>query len=471
MKVNLLFFQKEFRKIIATIIVAIVFLYFWTNGPLLQTLDIISLETIETKFSKPILVGNDGVDRKKKQTSFKTITFNEEKTFGYGLLLNKKKPKKHWGFIANAKNNPGLSKELASKILEHAQEFSNNNSTVALKPSMELYYAALTNNTTEDISIYLESTNIVKSIRGYAGEINVGVIIGKDGFIKRVAHISSKETQSYLSNIKKVGFYEQFKGISITNGKQEIDAITGATLTSKAIASTVSQLVTQGIPYPVSNYSDIDEVNSFSLSAILNSAWIIHITVIFLMFLFAFQKKIKKSKKTIMVLSLLSVIYIGFFLNNSFTYISFIHPFVGTSVSSLVGLYSLFVLLGAIWGKNTYCKYVCPFGNVQRLIMYVNPKKTSRKFFISNKWIKRIRAAITIVLLTGVLLGIRNWSNFELFPDLFGWSTLGVWFIISVITVFITLIYPMIWCRLLCPTGSVLDGISDLMKIKKKKKI
>ncbi len=133
-----------------------------------------------------------------------------------------------------------------------------------------------------------------------------------------------------------------------------------------------------------------------------------------------------------------------------------------------MGLYSLMVLLGAVWGKNTYCKYVCPFGNIQRLIIQMNPLKTGRKFFIPNKWVKRLRAALTVILLTGILLGLRNWSNFELFPYLFGLSMLSVWFLIAIVTVLSTMIYPMIWCRLLCPTGSILDGISDLINLKRK---
>ncbi|MBL4670004.1 MAG: FMN-binding protein [Flavobacteriales bacterium] len=461
-----IFFMKEMRKIIATLIVAIVFLYFWINGPLLQIVEAINLEAVETKYSIPILVGSDGVDSKSNTTSFNTLNFEDEESFGHVLLLVKKTPNNNWGFIADVKNNPGLSEELKTKIYEHAQQFSKKEDVIKTLPSMEMYYATISG---KDKSIYLESTDIIKNIRGYAGEINVGVFIGEDGYIKRVEHIASKETQSYLSDIRNAGFYEQFKNISITKGDQQIDAVSGATLSSEAIANTVSQLISEGTPYPISNYSEIDEVNFFSLSAILNSTWIIHIVVIFLMFAFAMQHWIKKSKKTILILSSLSVIYIGFFLNNSFTYISFIHPFVGTSVSSLVGLYALFVLLGAIWGKNTYCKYVCPFGNIQRLIIQVNPLKTSKKFFISNKWIKRIRAAIAIVLLTGVLLGLRNWSNFELFPDLFGLSVLSVWFVITVITILLTMVYPMIWCRLLCPTGSILDGLSDLVNYKRKK--
>lgn len=469
LSVSTLFFKKEIGKIIATTLVAIVFLYFWINGPLMQTIEVLSLESIETKYSVPVMVGKDGVDKKGQLTSFNTLEFEEEEeAFGYGLIIEKKTPNNNWGFIADVKNNPGLSEELAADILEHAKQFSTEPHQVEVHPSMDMYYSTISDTNSQNTSIYLESTQIIKNIRGYAGEINVGVIIGEDGFIKQVEHIASKETQSYLSDIKNSGYYEQFKDISITNGAQQIDAVSGATLTSEAIANTVSSLIEEGIPHPVSNYADVDEVNFFNLSALLTNSWILHIIVIFLMFGFAIQKWIKKSKKSIIVLSILSVIYIGFFLNNSFTYISYIHPFLGTSVSSLMGLYSLMVLLGAIWGKNTYCKYVCPFGNIQRLIIQINPLKTSRKFFLSSKWIKRVRAALTVILLTGILLGLRNWSNYELFPDLFGLSILSVWFVVAVITVLTTMVYPMIWCRLLCPTGSVLDGISDLIHFKRK---
>ncbi|PCI02906.1 MAG: hypothetical protein COB81_04605 [Flavobacteriaceae bacterium] len=366
-------------------------------------------------------------------------------------------------------DNPGLSPELGAKLLEHAQQFCYATEKATLLPSSSMYFVSVVDSLTAVQRIYLESTDIVPNIRGYAGLINMGIFIDDKGNITEVIHVSSKETQSYLATIKRAGFYQQFEKVTIKNGAQELDAVSGATLSSEAMASTVSALVTQGIPYPVSNYADIDEVNRFSLAAFLNKMWMFHCLVIFLLFAFALQRKFKKTKKTVLIMNVLSVIYIGFFLNNSFTYISFLHPFVGTSVSSLVGLYALFVLLGAIWGKNTYCKYVCPFGNVQRLIMKVSPKNARRKFFIPNAWIYKIRLTIAIVLITGVLLGLRNWSNFELFPDLFGWATLGVWFMVAVGTVGITIIYPMIWCRLLCPTGAVLDGITDLIKLKIKR--
>ena len=458
------FSLDNLKELVATVLVAAFFLYFWINGPLMQQIELLNIEHIETKYSNPVVVGTHGVNT--KILTFNTISDEEENLFGNGLILDKKTERPFFGLLANSHNNPGLSQEVASNVLNHAKQFSNDSINVHLLPSTDMYFATIREGN-QVKQIYLESTEIIKNIRGYAGDINVGIMLNADGSIADVYHVSSKETESYLQKIKTTGYYEQYKEAALTKGEQKIDAVSGATLTSEAIAKTVSALVHKGTPEPIDSYAELNSVNTFGITAELNKIWIVHIVVIFLMFLYGFQKKLKKSKKHVLILSGLSVIYIGFFLNNSFTYISFIHPFVGTSVSSLVGLYSLMVLLGAIWGKNTYCKYVCPFGNIQRLLNQISPIK-SKRFFLSNKWIKRIRAAIAIILLAGVLLGLRSWSNFEVFPDLFGVQVASLWFFVAIITVLATMVYPMIWCRLLCPTGSLLDGINDLMNYKRK---
>ena len=72
-------------------------------------------------------------------------------------------------------------------------------------------------------------------------------------------------------------------------------------------------------------------------------------------------------------------------MNSSFTYVSFLHPFLGTTVSTFVALYALFTLLGAIWGKNVYCKYVCPFGHAQRLSLQLSKKRFLCKIFYSKQ--------------------------------------------------------------------------------------
>lgn len=457
---NSRFIKEEKYKLLATILVAGFFFYFWLEGPFQQTEPVLKLETSETEYSKPKLVR----DQDNTSYGFGTVGEAETEGFGHGVMVDQPKQSRSSGMILDPSSDLIKSQEFGERLLLHANELTKKEGK--LMATKDMFYIEIPGNPS---LLYAESIGIVEGVRGYAGPVNVGVLFTSNGAIQSVHHVSSKETESYLKTIVKKGFYEQFEMLPL-KGDHDVDAVSGATLTTEAIAKTTSQLAEVAMPEPLVTFADASEMDPFSVDAKLTWYWIVHISIIFLMFLYGFQKKLRKTKKAITILSVLSVVYIGFFLNNSFTYISFLHPFLGTSVSSLVGLYALFTLLGAIWGKNTYCKYVCPFGNAQRLLLQVTPKKMKSKFFISNKWVNRIRGGLAIVLIVGVLLGLRSWSNFELFPDLFGMEFMSMWFFGAVLTVLFTMRYPMIWCRLLCPTGSVLDFISDAVEVKKKKR-
>ena len=454
------FIQQEKGKLLATALVAGFFAYFWVNGPLAQ--ELLSLDITEefTKFSIPKFVGEHFPDQ---AATHGTIEDMEMHGFGHGLMIRDREKTETAGLISGGGSD--LKFDLGAhrkRLLSHAQKLFAE-AKFEFASEHELPYLIVEQD--EERFVYLESEEVVHGIHGYAGPINVGVVINADGTTHSVHHVSSKETESYLNRIASRGFYSQMKDMELS-GQHEIDAVSGATLTTEAVAETASELISLASPEPLVTLSEIDEMNPFQVRAILSDIWILHAIVIGLMFMYGIQKRWRKSKRGMLILSILSVIYIGFFLNNSFTYVSFIHPFVGTSVSALVGIYALFVLLGAIWGKNTYCKYVCPFGNAQRLAMRFTPKKWTGKFFLSNRWIGRVRNAIALTLIVGVVMGMRGWSNFELFPDFFGMEFLSMWFIIAAGTVFITVRYPMLWCRLLCPTGSVLDTLSEAVELK-----
>lgn len=450
-----LFVYKEKYKIIATLILISFFLFFWINGPINQETVSITNNAIEDPTFNSKLVGTDSVTIK----SYNEVDEVEEGGDGYSLILSNKKNKKdHFGLIKDKSNNIVVDSNYIEKLRLKAISLIPNALTYSFHSSSPLHYILI--KTEEDYSIYIESEDLSNSIRGYAGPINIGLLINEDGSLIQIEHVSSRETESYLKKLIRKGFYDQFKNLK-TSDSYEIDAISGATISSEAIAKTSTYLVELIKNDPViKDYLSLNEINSFSVQASLKWYWIIHISIIFILFYYGFQRKYKKSKRDVLIVSIMSVIYIGFFLNNSFTYISFIHPFIGTSVSSMVAFYALFTLLGSIWGKNTYCKYVCPYGNAQKLLLNIFPKRIRRPFFISNKWVNRIRDGLTICLIVGVLLGFRNWSNFEVFPDFFGIEFTSVWFIISLLLILLNLRYPFIWCRLLCPTGSVLDNLS-----------
>jgi NosR/NirI family nitrous oxide reductase transcriptional regulator len=76
-----------------------------------------------------------------------------------------------------------------------------------------------------------------------------------------------------------------------------------------------------------------------------------------------------------------------------------------------------------------------------------------------------IRWAITITLIAGIVSGLPDWGSFELFPDLFGLEIMeSQWFWLSLAAVLVSAYYPMLWCRMICPTGAVLDGIAIVAK-------
>ncbi len=448
------FLQDEWKKILATTLLLGFFLYFWIEGPFRQIQEIIQLDKKSTEYSIPKVVGE-----KSESSSHGTIDDAESHGWGHGLMTKNKEQKHSSGLISSSQEIEEGAEAFIQSLKDHSMAIYPELAKPEIAYNENLFYLVYEG----EGLIYLESTGIVEGVRGYAGEVNIGLFISNEGIIHSIHHISSHETESYLKDIRKSSFYDQFEKM-VLKGDHRVDAVSGATLTTEAIAFTASKLIEKSMPDPVVDFANASEVDPYSVVAELSYWWIVHISVIFLMFMYAFQKKWRKSKKGIIVLSLLSMLYIGFFMNNSFTYISILHPFIGTSVSSLVALYALFTLLGSIWGKNTYCKYICPFGNAQRLLLQISPKKTRKKFFMANKWVKRFRDGLTLVLIAGVLLGLRNWSNFELFPDLFGMDFTTWYFVLALVTILASMRYPMIWCRLLCPTGSVLDFITDLTK-------
>ena len=98
--------------------------------------------------------------------------------------------------------------------------------------------------------------------------------VGLDGTIQRVTYLRSAETTSYLKDIESAGFYEEFEGIPLDGESYQIDALTGATLTTEAIARSVSSLVSIGRESPLEIYIDTEPAG-FVVNAELPATWII----------------------------------------------------------------------------------------------------------------------------------------------------------------------------------------------------
>ena len=454
--------RMDVRKTVATVVVAGFFIFFWVHGPLTQVIEIPLAASEDSETVKPVLVG----DSEKEQSSFQTVDEMETRGEGFALILDEVDSLTSYSLLEDDAAQV-LSTEYGDELLENARHHFGKEADFSLQQSEQSYYALI-----EAAGVryfYFQSKGLTDEIKGYSGPINVGIFVREDGYLHKMVHVSSIETESYLEKIARTHYYKQYDDLPMDR-LHELDGISGATISSKAMARTTTELVHFLYPHPLDDLVEQSRLNDFETEAQLNWLWIPYILLVGILFLYALQKKFRKSKRNVLIAALASALFIGFFLNESFTYVTFMHPFIGTSLSSFMGIYALFVLLGAIWGKNTYCKYICPYGNIQRLQLKLWGG-TKSKFPLSNKWIKRIRFGVLIFLIAGILAGFRNLSHLEPYPYVFGFEYQSLWyFSFAIAALLLNWVYPMIWCRLLCPTGSILDSLSCVVERSKKKK-
>lgn len=88
---------------------------------------------------------------------------------------------------------------------------------------------------------------------GYGGEMENAIIINNDGTIAGYRNLSNSETPGFGKAIEEESYYSRYDGKSIANsdslvlgsagGENEIEAITGATISSKAVLDGLNKAV------------------------------------------------------------------------------------------------------------------------------------------------------------------------------------------------------------------------------------
>lgn len=444
------------RKLGLTALVAAAYGYFWVNGPLQERQPVFEFEEHVTGFAEPVRMGNE------YQTPITGMIPERERHAFYHVMEAKPEPRRLFGVIGDARTNPGLSEDVAKLVYNDARAIAANPDGVKLKTALDMYYTEERDNNGRLVQLYMENTGLNKDVKGYAGPIDIGVVVGLDGRIRQVKHLRSMETTSYLRNIEKDGFYERFQSIPLDGKSYQVDLVSGASLSSEGIARSVTQLVSIARESPLGIYLDTEPAG-FDVKAVLPNTWVVQAALIGLLFIVTGLRVVRRSPKLSLALAAVTVAYLGFYLNNSFTYVTFMQPFLGVTWSYILGAYATFVVLSAIWDGNSYCRHVCPYGNVQRLLVRVFPWKG--KLRVSNRALEFLRWAIAITLVVGIATGLRDWGSYELFPDLFGLEFMNSpWFWLSLAAVLVSAYYPMLWCRALCPTGAVLDGVASVAR-------
>lgn len=321
------------------------------------------------------------------------------------------------------------------------------------------------------------TTDLPPDIKGYVGPVPVLVGMDANGVIKRLVVLENKETPYYMKRVLRSGFLEKFRDKSVTEKLADIDAVTGATITSEAVAGdveTASRLAAKqlfDIKVPESKEVGGKEVEAAALGFVL---------------LVALAARIRNRDRALKWASwALAIGVTGAYLAMPLSF-SHITRVLSLSFPSLYNLPLLVLLTWAaattvIWGP-VFCGYACPYGALQEIIWRIFP---GAKWSISPRSggiIRSFRWILLFVLVALVFpIGINEAAGFEPYPYFFerihglifepeeGFATDALTVSIWAYALFVLLVsgrFKRFWCRVFCPTGACLSLLSLRRRIR-----
>lgn len=294
------------------------------------------------------------------------------------------------------------------------------------------------------------------SANGYGGPVKMLVAIDPEGNIVDVQALIHKETPSFFFKVMRQGFYDQFIGKPVNNSfhlEEDIDAVTGATLTSRGITNAVRQAAygvgrqQLGMNIPVKQktlpfgYRELAVISLFFVGT---------------------ASAITANKRLRWMSMIASVVILGFWLNAAISLANIVTLVKGYMPSPYENLLWNILILGALvivlaLGKNVYCYWLCPFGTLQELMAKVGGKQVKCRQIVW-KPLKNLKYILTwAALMIALLLNNPGLGSYEPFATIFGLQGIGIqWFLPPVVLLASMFIFRF-WCNYFCPVGVVME--------------
>lgn len=303
---------------------------------------------------------------------------------------------------------------------------------------------------------------------GYGGPVRVLVGMDLSGNITGVQVYENRETPGFFRLVQGSGYLDQFAGkdfrASLRPG-DDLDAVSGATVSSEAIAASARQAVREiadsGLhkDVPAEQRRITFGIPEFTLLALFAAAY--------------FSRRLKKPKHKTAARKLtlwIGLIVLGFIYTAPLTIAQIIALLSGYLPDWQGNLYWYFLIGGTLWfsateSNNLYCAYFCPFGAFQEILASVSGAKAYRprelRPFLT--WLPRILALAAVLL--GLVLRQPGVAGYEPFATLFDLrGTLLEWILLG-LTILASLLLYRPFCTYLCPIDPVTSIIAASRRV------
>ena len=304
----------------------------------------------------------------------------------------------------------------------------------------------------------------VGSAPGYGGPIDVLVGVDPQGEIVGVKVVAQRETPGFYRRLDQENFLNQYQGAQVRQPLQlgqDIDAVSGATLSSSGVATSIRRAVR-------SIAQDALKTPLPPEQQPVQFGW----PEIILILLYAagyFGHKLNNSrwKRRIRWSTLIvGMIFVGFVYTAPFTIAQVTALLSGFWPDWHTNLYWYLLIGGILFvttaqSKNPYCSWFCPFGAYQECLAAITGAKSYRPRNLSSalNWVQR-GLALTAILL-GLALRRPGAATYEPFATLFDLSGTGLQWILLVLVTLASLIIYRPFCGYLCPLEPVVEYIGE----------
>lgn len=305
---------------------------------------------------------------------------------------------------------------------------------------------------------------LAKDVQGYGGPVPLKIHIDKGGRLTAIEAEPNAESPSFFDRAKEL--FSRWQGKTIDEAMAEdVDAVSGATFSSKAIIRNVQRGLAYAKQHGLADGGKGAQEESAERT--VATGWTLgSIVALVAVLLGAVVPLFTNNRRLHLVQLVVNVVVLGLWTGTFVSYTLFLRLFAGGVSLSAIGtlaaplLMLIVALLYPLAGRSGhYCAHVCPFGSAQELA----GKLSRRKLRITPRVLRVLTALRN--LLWGVLMALlltgtcTAWIDYELFTA-FIYSSASVWVIVLAMLFLVLSVWvPRPYCRFVCPTGALMKSV------------
>lgn len=305
----------------------------------------------------------------------------------------------------------------------------------------------------KELGVLISTKPYTNNVKGFAGPTPLYIYVDSQGTVKDIAAADNAETASFFEHAFSQ-LVPQWIGKRMTDAStMPVDAVTGATFSSKALIANVQQ--TLAMQCAAANKTTVLQKPNIGWGRTFAVVFVLIMGVL-ISILFRGHKKLR------MVQLVLNVVVLGFWCGQ-FLSLSLLRGWIANGFDPIIYLPTLIILATAVLmpffrHKHHYCSWICPLGSLQELASHLPFPKVhcSPKVYRAMSRIRIVCFGMLMLVLWTALGGIEvlDYEPFTAF--LITTATPAVIALCAAIVV-ASCFVPNVWCKCLCPMGQTLE--------------